>query len=301
MNTENMNLYCIVYETGNIARAAETLFTSHQAISKRVRAIEKELGVALFERSVKGLAPTKAGQDAYHTFKSMLDAYRKLQGRLGESSGSRPIIRLGIEFYDIDIIDLEGILAFERTAPENPRIQVKYLSNMDCYRQLLSDTIDVAITNRPFVNPEKFKFISVNKSRGFFAVSEKSPLATKKLLEPADFDGQTLLSIIDAENSNRAIVSQFEDAGIKISVDEVAYDMSSLAGIIRTGRGFHVLPEVYTDPLLRHPGIAVRLLPGMRDVFEIGIVRARNHPLNAINDAFVSFIASNPSIFAKKN
>ena len=84
MNTESMSLYCTVYEEGNIAHAAEVLFLSHQAVSKRIKAIEAELGTTLFERSVKGLAPTKAGQDAYRTFKSRMLAFYEEEDLVGQ-------------------------------------------------------------------------------------------------------------------------------------------------------------------------------------------------------------------------
>ncbi|MDO4532871.1 MAG: LysR family transcriptional regulator, partial [Coriobacteriia bacterium] len=61
MNTDNMNLYCIVYEAGGISQASEILFLSHQAVSRRIASIEKEVGATLFERTTRGLAPTKAG------------------------------------------------------------------------------------------------------------------------------------------------------------------------------------------------------------------------------------------------
>ena len=296
MNTESMSLYCTVYEEGNIAHAAEVLFLSHQAVSKRIKAIEAELGTTLFERSVKGLAPTKAGQDAYRTFKLMMASYDKLHMRLQDSKSERPVIHMGVEFYNIDIVDLDSILAFEAGSADRARVNVKYLTNMECYRQLLSKRIDLAITNRPFANIGKFEFISLNKSRAFFAVSAKNPLADKEVLEPADFEGQTFFSIIDAENTNHFIIDRFAELGVQVLVEEVAYDMGSLSSMISSDRGFHVLPEAYTAPLAAHPGIVIRVLPGFKDVFEIGIVRSKNRELRPSVDDLVDFVVSGGSL-----
>ena len=292
MNTENMSLYCAVDEESNIAHAADMLFLSHQAVSKRIRSIETELGVTLFERSVKGLTPTKAGQDVYRTFKSMLELFGRLQTRLRDSGAERPQIHMGVEFYDIDYVNIDRALEFERVSADHALVKVKYLTNMECYRQLLSKRIDLAITNRPFASPEKFEFISLNKSRAYFAVSENNPLAKKEVLEPSDFEGQTFFSIIDAENTNRFIIERFAELGVQLLVEEVAYDMGSLSSMIRGDRGFHVVPEGYTAPLEGRPGIVTRLLPGFKDVFEIGIVRARNREPRPFVDELVDFIVS---------
>ena len=292
VNTEGMSLYCTVYEEGNIARAADVLFLSHQAVSKRIKSIEAELGVTLFERSVKGLVPTIAGQDAYRTFRSMLASYDKLQMRLRDAKAERPVIHMGIEFYNIDSISLDRVVAFEGLSSEQARISVKYLTNMECYRQLLAKRIDLAITNRPFANANKFDFISLNKSRAYIAVSANDPLAHKETLSPADFEGQTFLSIIDAEGTNRFIVERFAELGVHLLADEVAYDMGSLSSMIRNGRGFHVVPEAYMIPLAGDSGIVTRVLPGFRDVFEIGIVLAKSREPRRAVDEFVSFLAA---------
>ena len=290
MNTDNMNLYCIVYEAGGISQASEILFLSHQAVSRRIASIEKEVGATLFERTTRGLAPTKAGQDAYQTFKQLLDAYRKLQSRLGDQSINRPVIRLAVEFYDIDVINHEAILAFEKEHPAHPCITTKYLSNMECYRSLLGGRIDLALTNRPFINIDKFDFISLRTDRACIAVAENSPLATKARLEPLDFEGQTFLAIIDADGTNQAFIERFKEYGVNVLTEAVTFDMNSLASLIQSNRGLHVTPEAYTKPLKNRPGITTRLLPGFNSIFDIGLVAAKNRPLQRLLDEFAAYL-----------
>ena len=55
MNIDNMRLFCEVYPAHNIARVAEAQSMSHQAVSKHINAMERELRAKLFSRSVKGL------------------------------------------------------------------------------------------------------------------------------------------------------------------------------------------------------------------------------------------------------
>jgi molybdenum-dependent DNA-binding transcriptional regulator ModE len=47
---------------GSLRRAAERLFVAQSAISRRIAALEEELGVQLFERRARGMALTAAGQ-----------------------------------------------------------------------------------------------------------------------------------------------------------------------------------------------------------------------------------------------
>ena len=301
MNVDNMSLFCMVYETGNIARVAESRFMSHQAVSKRIGAMEKELGVTLFDRSVKGVVSTKAGRDVYRTFKDMLQSYRKLQARLTDEAAAAPIVRLAIEFYNIDVVNLDAVLAFEQASPERPRIQVKYLSNMECYRQLLSGSIDVALTNRPFVNADKFEFHPLSKDRACIVLSAANPLVLKERLEASDLDGQTFLAILDADGTNQAFMSRFAEAGVQVQEETVTYDMRSLASTIRANRGFHTAPACYTAPLENELGVAVRELEGFDDVFEIGAVLSRGREPKPCVDEFVSYLAVDPTRFLKSS
>ena len=49
-------------ENGNITKTAEKLFVTQAALSKRIKAIEEELGVTLFTRSHYGVHLTPEGE-----------------------------------------------------------------------------------------------------------------------------------------------------------------------------------------------------------------------------------------------
>lgn len=54
--------FVAVAETGSFSRAAEKLFTTQPAVSKRIRALEDDLGVTLFDRLGRGIRLTEAGE-----------------------------------------------------------------------------------------------------------------------------------------------------------------------------------------------------------------------------------------------
>ena len=63
MNIEAVRAFVAVAEEGQFQLAADRLDVSQQAVSKRIAALEAELGTALFKRTPSGAALTQDGRD----------------------------------------------------------------------------------------------------------------------------------------------------------------------------------------------------------------------------------------------
>ena len=67
--------------SGSMARAAEELFLSKQAVKKQIDSLEAELGFSLFVRSSRGLALTQAGRQWIDGVEQLTDQYHRLADR----------------------------------------------------------------------------------------------------------------------------------------------------------------------------------------------------------------------------
>ena len=74
--------FVTVIETGSMNRAAMKLGQPQPALSRKLRALEKELGVALFDRTGKKLVLTRAGQIAYEHATRMLAQQKAFQQQM---------------------------------------------------------------------------------------------------------------------------------------------------------------------------------------------------------------------------
>ncbi|MDR3045773.1 MAG: LysR family transcriptional regulator [Desulfovibrio sp.] len=81
MELYQLRTFAVVADTGNLTRAAERLHASPPAVSAHIRALEDELGVALFRRTPRGMELTDAGRDLRERAGTVLAGAEELRAR----------------------------------------------------------------------------------------------------------------------------------------------------------------------------------------------------------------------------
>jgi DNA-binding transcriptional LysR family regulator len=84
MNLAALRLWMTVAEMGSFSRAADSLFISQPAVSKRVQELEESLGVFLLDRSGRMVRLTEAGQILYRYSQQIFAAERAAESALSQ-------------------------------------------------------------------------------------------------------------------------------------------------------------------------------------------------------------------------
>src|SRR5678815_1155968 len=105
-----LRAFCQTARLGSVSRAAEALYVSQPAITLQLQALERELGVKLFDRVGRRLTPSREGQVLYELAKPLVEgidaldaAFRdKVQGldagELNVAAGSSTILYLPVSY-----------------------------------------------------------------------------------------------------------------------------------------------------------------------------------------------------------
>src|SRR5437660_10496623 len=73
MNLRNLHTFVIVADAGGFARASGRLTLTQPAASRQILALERELGVALFDRIGRRIALTSEGEDLLRRSRRLLE------------------------------------------------------------------------------------------------------------------------------------------------------------------------------------------------------------------------------------
>jgi len=97
LNYNHLHYFHVAASEGSVAAAADKLGVTQPTVSEQVRALERALGVNLFERSSSGLKLTDAGKLAYEQTSVMFRAGERLVESLGKNPPELPrTLRIGI-------------------------------------------------------------------------------------------------------------------------------------------------------------------------------------------------------------
>ena len=96
MNLTQIKYFHAICTFQSLSDAAVYLFVSQPTLSSAVKELEKEFGVALFERRHHGMILTPEGEVFYHATKDLLTQAEQIEARMKDLGIARKTLRLGV-------------------------------------------------------------------------------------------------------------------------------------------------------------------------------------------------------------
>src|SRR6476620_1420076 len=97
LNYNHLYYFHVAATAGSVANAAQRLGVTQPTVSEQVKALERVLGIALFDRQPSGLKLTEAGRLTFEHTSIMFRAGERLAEALGHSVSNLPrSLRIGI-------------------------------------------------------------------------------------------------------------------------------------------------------------------------------------------------------------
>ena len=178
-----METFLAVAEAGRFADAAADLGITQQAVSKRIAALERELGVRLLTRTGRGAVPTIDGQAFLPHARELLRVARRAADSV--RPGGRP---LRGEIVGRRLGPARLLRAFHRAQPEHELDVVTLVDGRAALAALVDGTIDAAVRAVPEL-PDGLGAERVYDEPIQLLAGPRHPLASARTLTPTPSPG----------------------------------------------------------------------------------------------------------------
>jgi LysR family transcriptional regulator, nitrogen assimilation regulatory protein len=252
VDVRHLKALVTVVETGSVTRAAELLHLVQPAVTRQIRALEHELGVALFERTHQGMRPTVAGTSLAERARRALTELDRARAELTPQDTVTGIVSVGLLESTVDLLAPPLITAVLR---DYPAIELRVLTAYSGHLQRWLDDGDLDLsllynlTSTPSLNVRTLvreKLWVVAPADAGLSADQPVPLASisgRSMVMPAP--GHALRVLID-----RAVAQAQADLNVAVQTNS----MSLQKQLVRSGHGWTILPGA---------GIAVDIASGL--------------------------------------
>lgn len=153
MDFRALETFLWIARLGGFRLAADRLNTTQPSVSARIRGLEEELGVRLFERNARAVALTPKGRDLIPYAERILALKGEMETKIGDPAAIQGTIILGVAET---IVHTWLPHLIERLAQTYPALSLELDIDitLNLLRRLTAREIDIAFLMGPVANPE---------------------------------------------------------------------------------------------------------------------------------------------------
>ena len=200
LDLRKLRYFVAVAEQQHFGRAAEQLYIAQPVLSRQIRALERELGCALFVRTTRSVQLTPAGQQLHEDAGGVFATVDATVRRVLEVD--RGIERLVVAFAP-GLHVSEAVRAFTAARPE-VEIGLLQLNWWEQDAALRDGRADVGHLRRPF-DDTGLRTVPIGTESKVACLPVTHPLARRRTLVRADLDGE---SVMDAQSRRTSSVEE---------------------------------------------------------------------------------------------
>lgn len=247
MDINGLRAFTVVAEHGSFSRAAEHLFLTQPAVSKRVSALEAELDTRLFDRIGHRITLTEAGQilltRAQRILSEVEDSRKIVANLSGKIYGSLPI---GTSHH-IGLHRLPPVLRMYARQYPQVQLDIDFKDSEQVCSDVEQGTRELGIVTLP-VNPSPaLKISRIWKDPLAIVVSKEHPLFWKKIHDPAKLAEHNAILPPTGTFTREILQQVFDPLGIQLQIGLSTHYLETIKMMVSIGLGWSVLPISMID------------------------------------------------------
>jgi DNA-binding transcriptional LysR family regulator len=230
-----------VAELGSVTKAAESLCLTQPAVTQQIQSLEREVGIALFDRTGRGVRLTEAGEVLVEYVRRSLAVLDEAQGRIDDlrsGASGRLVVGAGVT---TSIFRLPAWLRVFRGRYPGVDVTVRTGRSAEVAKMVLRREIDLGLVTSPIEHPD-LRVAELFEER-IVLVGPPSREPTGRLIGAEELNAAPLILFPKGTGFRDYLDRALADAGVRPVVKMETDSVEAIKSFVAVGRGVSFLPE----------------------------------------------------------
>lgn len=277
-----LRLYCDVARLRSFSLAAVEHQMTQSAVSQRIGALEKRLGVQLIDRSVRPLGLTPAGELYLEGARDLLERHERLESQVTKY---RPTITGEVRvdaIYSAGIDLLNHMKEQFETAHPQVRVVLEYKRPEEVHEAVRQQRCDLGLVSYPEAWRD-VNCVPLRDERMVVVCAPGHALSGRKRVHASDLGGHRMIAFDHELPAARSVRRYLKDHGVTPEISSVFDNIDTIKSAVAVTGDIAILPRrTVAREVLAGTLVAVELVPELAR--PVGIIFRRRGRGGASSD-----------------
>ena len=251
MDTNTLNAFIAVAESGSFSIAAEQLYITQSAISKRVALLEQQLDKKLFDRIGRRVSLTSAGRALMPCAEKILMSFEDARTFISNLDSTISGTLSLASSHHIGLHRLPKVLRQYSKKYPQVLLNLSFSESESAYQGVVKGHLELAlITLAPLPDP----IICVQKvwtDNMRFVVAKDHPLASQQQVDLAQLQQHRAILPGPKTFTRQITAERFTEQGLALEVAMSTNNLDTIKMLVKNGLGWSLLPQIMIDKDMR--------------------------------------------------
>jgi DNA-binding transcriptional LysR family regulator len=249
MDSRQVEYAIAVADEMSFTRAAQRVFAVQSTVSAGIRALEKELGAALFERDQRGVRVTPAGEAILPALRELAEAQARVRRAADPRGELRGILRIGV-FASVSYLAIPEVIgAFHR---EHPLVDLRLRSSAAGSGELADAVgrgrLDLSLFGLPAAAAPHLAVHRLSTSPYVVILPAHHELASRAAIRLADLANERFVDAPRGFGNRDVLDGVLRARGLARDVSAEATETAAIPRFVAAGIGVALLPRLLVPP-----------------------------------------------------
>ena len=285
MDTTGLRTFITAAELESFSLAADQLFLTQPAVSKRVAALEDELGTPLFDRIGRRVFLTEAGRELLPRAKSILneieDSRRLITNLSGTVTGQ---LSIGTSHH-IGLHRLPPVLRNYSALYPDVELDLHFMDSEAACRAVLAGELELGVVTLPPDPIDDLETEVIWPDPLSIVINKNHPLATSNKTELQDLANTPAILPAHGTYTRELLEQAFAPKGLTLKTGMTTNYLETIKMMVSVGLGWSVLPETMLSAEL-----VTLNVKGVNISRQLGLVFHPSHTLSNAAKAIIEVL-----------